>query len=303
MLDRILVPLDGSVTAEAVLPHLRRLLRRHDSEVILLSVANPPPVEAQLAIVEASLSASREYITGVKARLEQQGVRVKAEARVGPPAGVILDVAEQRDVTLIAMATHGRTGLKRALFGSVAEHVLRKSPVPVLAVRPFWTYELLPPGRTETQPFKGILVPTDLSAASEGVLAPAVELAKLFGARLVFLNVLDPSGKGGDEGLAQARLKEFASKARGVETATVVDKGEPVKAILDNARFHGCDLIAMTTHGRSGVSRLVVGSVTEQVLRDATLPLLVVRAEKVKKAVKAIKSKKAVAKPAGKGKR
>ena len=300
MLDRILVPLDGSVTAEAVLPHLRRLLRRHDSEVILLGVANPPPVEAQLVLVEASLSAAREYITGVKARLEQQGVRVKAEARVGPPAGVILDVAEERDVTLIAMATHGRTGLKRALFGSVAEHVLRKSPVPVLAVRPFWTYELLPPGRTETQPFKSILVPTDLSTASAGVLAPAVELARLFGARLVFLNVLDSSGKGGDEGLAQARLKEFASKARGVEAATIVDKGEPVKAILDNARFHGCDLIAMTTHGRSGVSRLVVGSVTEQVLREATLPLLVVRAEKV---AKAKKTKRAVAKAAGKGKR
>ena len=85
-----------------------------------------------------------------------------------------------------------------------------------------------------------------------------------------------------------------------MEAATIVDKGEPVKAILDNARFHGCDLIAMTTHGRSGVSRLVVGSVTEQVLREATLPLLVVRAEKV---AKAKKTKRAVAKAAGKGKR
>lgn len=300
MLERILVPLDGSVTAEAILPHVRRLLRRHDSELVLLCVANPPPVEEQMTILEASIAAAREYIMGVKTRLEQQGVRVKAEARVGPPAGTILDVAGEEGVSLIALATHGRTGLKRALFGSVAEQILRKSPVPVLAVRPFWSYELLPPGRTETQPFKGILVPTDLSAPSTGVLAPAIELAKLFGARLVFLNVLEKGMKGGDESVAQARLKEFASQVKGVETATVVDKGEPSKVILDTARFHGCDLIAMTTHGRSGLSRLVVGSVTEQVLRDATLPLLVVRVEEAKKVKKV---KKAVAKAAGKGKR
>jgi len=298
MLEKILVPLDGSVTAEAVLPHVRRLLRRHDSEVFLLGVANPPSTEDPMAMLEASLAASREYIMGVKDRLEKQGVRVKAEARVGPPAGTILDVAEEEGVSLIALATHGRTGVKRALFGSVAEHVLRQSPVPVLAVRPFWTYELLPPGRPESQPFKGILLPTDGSDLSMAVLAPAVELAKLFGSRLVLLTVLEPAkGKGGDEGVAQARLKALASKIKGVETLAVVDKGEAAKCILDNARFHGCDLIAMTTHGRSGVSRLVVGSITEKVLREGTLPLLVVRAAKVKKA------KKVAVKAAGKGKR
>lgn len=290
MLERILVPLDGSVTAEAVLPHVRRLLRRHDSEVILLRVANPPAAEEQMSLIEATLAAAREYIVGVKDRLEQQGVRARVETRIGPPAGTILDVAEEEDVSLIAMATHGRTGLKRALFGSVAEVVLRKSPVPVLAVRPFWTYELLPPGRPETQPFKGILVPTDRSEASMAVLGPAIDLAKLFEARLVFLHVVEKESPG-----ARKHLEEIAAKAWGVETAVVVDRGDPAKGILGNARFHGCDLIAMTTHGRSGISRLAVGSVTEQVLREATVPLLVVRAPK--------KAKKAAAKAAGKAKR
>jgi nucleotide-binding universal stress UspA family protein len=304
MLDKILVPLDGSVTAEAILPHVRRLLRRKDSEVILLRVANPPAAEEQMMVIEASLAAAREYIVGIKDRLEQQGVRVRAEARMGPPAGTILDMAEEEGVSLIALATHGRTGLRRALFGSVAEHVVRKSPVPVFTVRPFWTYELLPPGRTENQPFKSILVPTDRSDLSMQVLGPALDLAKLFDARLVFLHVLDPEagkkagGKFGDEAQALERLKEFAAKAeaKGVKTLALVDKGDVAKVILDNARFHGCDLIAITTHGRSGLSRLVTGSVTEEVLRDATLPLLVVRAEKKK-------AKKTVQKAVGKGKR
>jgi nucleotide-binding universal stress UspA family protein len=309
MLEKILVPLDGSVTAEAILPHVRRLLRRQDSEVILLRVANPPAAEEQMLAIEASLAAAREYIVGIKDRLEQQGVRARAEARMGPPAGTILDLAEEEGVSLIALATHGRTGFKRALFGSVAEHVVRKSPVPVFTVRPFWTYELLPPGRTENQPFTSILVPTDRSERSIQVLGPAIELAKLFEARIVFLHVLDPDarrkaqGKVTDEALARDRLKEFAGKAeaRGVKTLAVVDQGDVAKSILDNARFHGCDLIAITTHGRSGLSRLVTGSVTEEVLRKATLPLLVVRADQKMAGKK--KAKRTVQKAVGKGKR
>ena len=110
MWEKILVPLDGSETAEAILPHVRRLLRRHDSEVILLRVAHPPIAEEQVTVIEASLAAAREYVVGIKDRFEQQGVRATAEARVGPPAGTILEVAEERDVSLIAIATHGGSG-------------------------------------------------------------------------------------------------------------------------------------------------------------------------------------------------
>ncbi|HXX92177.1 MAG TPA: universal stress protein [Planctomycetota bacterium] len=306
MLEKILVPLDGSVTAEAILPHVRRLLRRHDSEVILLRVANPPAAEDQMLMIEASLAAAREYVVGIKDRLEQQGVRARAEARVGPPAGTVLDLAEEEDVSLIAIATHGRTGLKRALFGSVAETVLRKSPVPVFTVRPFWSYELLPPGRTEAQPFKNILVPTDRSERSIAVLGPAIELARLFEARIVFLHVLDPDsrtkaqGKFSDKALAQERLREFAQKAesRGVKSVVRVEEGDVAKVILETAREAGSDLIAIATHGRTGLSRLVTGSVTEEVLRKATLPLLVVRSQKP-----ARKAKKAAPKAVGKGKR
>lgn len=304
MLDKILVPLDGSVTAQAILPLLRRLLRRRDSEVLLLSVAPPPIAEAQVSMIDASLAASREYILGVKATLKEQGIRVRAEVRMGPPAGVILDMAEDEHVTLIAMATHGRTGLNRALMGSVAEQVLRKSPVPVFVVRPFWSYEVLPPKTAPEKPYAGILVPIDRSEISGAALGPAAELAELFGARLVLLHVLDvpkrgkAEGKLSDESLARAALEDQARTLKGIETAVVVDRGEPAKVILDNARFHGCDLIAMATHGRSGISRLVVGSVTEQVLRDAKVPVLIVRAQSKPK-----KTRKPTAKAAGKEKR
>jgi nucleotide-binding universal stress UspA family protein len=303
MLERILVPLDGSVTAEAILPHLRRLLRRHDSEVILLRAAEAPLTELPPVALETALGAAREYLLGKQERLEQEGVRVRVEARLGPAAGTILEVARERNVSLIAMATHGRTGLTRALFGSVAEHVLLKCTVPVLAVRPFWSYEVLPANPKEGEPFRKILLPLDESPASTAVLGPALELAQLFEASLVFLHIAESARKGqakrepGDFASEKAWLEKAAREARslGIETVSVVEPGEASSAILENARRHGCDLIAMTTHGRSGIGRLAVGSVTEKVLRNATLPLLVVRAtreEQKKPARKVAKTKR-----------
>jgi nucleotide-binding universal stress UspA family protein len=288
MLDRILVPLDGSVTAEAIVPHLRRLLRRLDSEVILLRATEAPLAELPPVAIEAALGAAREYLLGQKERLEQEGVRVRVEARLGPAAGTILEVAREQNASLIAMATHGRTGLTRALFGSVAEHVLLKCTVPVLAVRPFWSYDLLPAPSKEGQPFRRILLPLDESAASTAVLGPALELAKLFEASLVFLHIAESAKKGKTKTESdphapeKAWLEKAAREARsqGLETLSIVEEGEAPSAILENARRRGCDLIAMTTHGRSGIGRLAVGSVTEKVLRNATLPLLVVRAAK-----------------------
>jgi nucleotide-binding universal stress UspA family protein len=292
ILQSILVPLDGSVTAEAVLPHVRRLLRRSDSEVILLRVANPPAGDDYMPLYEASLAAAREYVTGIRDRLLGQGTRASAVARVGPPAGTILEVAEEKKATMIALATHGRTGVARAILGSVAEHVIRRSAVPVIAVRPFWTYEIAP-GRPEDQPIRTILVPVDGSELSLGVVPAVGELAGLFGARVLLLRVLEsgaaakaraPGGATGEtfaeKDLAEVRLKEVAERLRGqgVEAGTIVGEGDPAAAIQQSVRFHGVDLVAMTTHGRSGISRMVVGSVTEKVLREAKVPMLVVRA-------------------------
>ena len=191
MIERIVVPLDGSLTAEAVLPQVRRLLYRHDSEVILVRAVNPPMVENAIVAAEAELATAREYLLGQLERLEKAGVRAKYVVRIGSPAGVILDVAAEHRATMIALATHGATGLKRLLFGSVAEAVVRKSPVPVLLVRPFWSYELIAPVRTEHAPVRNMLLAVDGSDLALEALPGVIEIADLFEARVVLLRVLE----------------------------------------------------------------------------------------------------------------
>jgi nucleotide-binding universal stress UspA family protein len=278
MIERIVVPLDGSLTAEAILPQVRRVLYRNDSEVILVRAVNPPTVENAILPAEAELAAAREYILGQLERLEKSGVRARCVVRIGSPVGLILDVVEEEKATMIALATHGASGVKRFLFGSVAEAVMRKSPVPVLLMRPFWSYELVPPVRPEQAAVRNVLLPVDGSDLSLEALPGMIEFADLFEARVILLRVLEVKG-GEEKAEAEKQLKAIAKaiEKKGVETLCLVEKGEPVEQILKAARFHEIDLIAMTTHGRSGLSRAVTGSVTEQVLRKATVPMLVTR--------------------------
>jgi nucleotide-binding universal stress UspA family protein len=299
MIERIVVPLDGSLTAEAILPHVRRVLYRNDSEVILVQAVVPAPVENSMIIAEAQLGAAREYILGQVDHLERAGVRVKHVVRIGSPVGVILDIVEEEKATMIALATHGSSGVKRFLFGSVAEGVIRKSPVPVLLLRPFWSYELVPAGRPEQRPIRNLLLPVDGSDRSLEALPGVIEFADLFETRVVLLRVLEekkrkPVSKD-DKTEAERQLGAISKsiEKKGVETLSLVEKGDPVDQILKAARFHEIDLIAMTTHGRTGLSRVVTGSVTEEVLRKATVPLLVTRNAGIGKPKKAPGGQKA----------
>ncbi len=288
MIDRILVPLDGSRVAEQILPHLRRLLHRQDAEVILVRAAVPPPMENGMLIADVLLSAARDYLAEMQDRLRDQGARVRSVTRVGSPTGVILDVAEEERVTMIALATHGETGLKRLLAGSVAEAVLRRTHVPVLVIRPFWSYELLP-GRTdgeELRPMRNLLVPMDTPEEADQLLPPVIELARLFEARVVLLHVLkpeelnkgDPAARRAQEESQLAHLALRLEKEK-VEALTRVAKGDPAKEILEAARANEIDLIAMSTHAKTGFLRLFSSGVTEKVLRESTCPLLVVHAQ------------------------
>jgi nucleotide-binding universal stress UspA family protein len=283
MIERIVVPLDGSLTAEAILPQVRRVLYRNDSELILVRAVVPPPVENSLLVAEPLLAAAREYILGQQERLAKAGVRVKSVVRLGSPVGVTLDVVEEEKATMIALATHGSTGMKRVLFGSVAEQIIRKTPVPVLLLRPFWSYELAPAGAPEQRPVRNLLLPVDGSDLSVEALPGVIEFADLFETRIVLLRVLEEKKRkaGPADGKAEAE-KQLQALARsiekkGVETLSLVERGDPTEQILKAVRFNDIDLIAMTTHGRSGLRRAVTGSVTENVLRKATVPLLITR--------------------------
>jgi nucleotide-binding universal stress UspA family protein len=137
MYKRILIPLDGSALAEAVLPHVEELAKSSAAELVLLRVAlahifpGADPIEAQVAAVQEA----ENYVADVAKTLQEQGVRAEAKVRYGDPAEEILDHAARDHIDLIAMATHGRTGLKRVVLGSVAENVLRSASVPMLLVR------------------------------------------------------------------------------------------------------------------------------------------------------------------------
>lgn len=142
MYRKILVPLDGSKVAEGVLPHAKALAYSVGAELILLTVgANPAldfafsdPGLAQDAVLEQE-ERSKKYITEIESQLKAAGFKTSTQLRVGSVADVILGVAEELQVDVIAMSTHGRTGPARWLLGSIAERVVHNSKVPVLLIR------------------------------------------------------------------------------------------------------------------------------------------------------------------------
>jgi nucleotide-binding universal stress UspA family protein len=142
MYRKILVPLDGSKTAEGVLPHAKALAYSEGAELILVTVAANPAVDYAFSDPGLALRAqedqearSKEYMAEVEKQLKSEGFRVSTLLRIGAVADVILAAAEEMQVDAIAMSTHGRTGPARWLLGSVAERVVRNSKVPVLLIR------------------------------------------------------------------------------------------------------------------------------------------------------------------------
>jgi nucleotide-binding universal stress UspA family protein len=141
--ERMLVPLDGSLSAEAILPFAEQVAGPLDAEVVLFRVVEPPsPIElvASAGVVSPDTFTLRDidakrYLSEIARRLSKKGIRVRTRVMVGSAAEEILGAARSTSADLIAMATHGRSGVGRALFGSVAESVLRASPVPVLLIR------------------------------------------------------------------------------------------------------------------------------------------------------------------------
>jgi nucleotide-binding universal stress UspA family protein len=143
MYERVLVALDGSEVAEGILPFVEQVAGPLDAEVVLLRVIEPPsPVElvASAGVVAPDTFTLRDmdaktYLSEVERRLSKKALRVRTRVAFGPPAEEILAAVRTTGADLVAMATHGRSGLGRALFGSVAQAVLRASPVPVLLIR------------------------------------------------------------------------------------------------------------------------------------------------------------------------
>lgn len=310
MFERILVPLDGSPTAELILPQIARILNREDSEIILLRVIDTPDAPGMVlddGIWNCEREAATKYVHDLALRLGKKTPKVHARIADGRAADVILETARTEGATMIAMTTHGRTGFERWAMGSVAEKVARACDVPLLLVRSFRrkTRGGLEPVVPESLPFRRILVPVDGSPTSMSVIGPAEKFAQLCGSEVLVLHVLPPYMPPGamlpgmEAALPVTRPGPVRSNADGV-TKQAADRfghaglkatrlsveGEPASEILDLSKNRDVDLIALATHGRSGFGRWALGSVAERVLRAAEVPLLLVRATPAPKPAK-----------------
>lgn len=301
MPSQIMVPLDGSSLAERALPCARMLARGLGAELALFrAIALPPDFEEILRVVDleperplAQLAAEADdYLCRVGSRLEQDGLCVQKVVQLGRAAEAIVDYAEKVGIQLIVMATHGYGGVSRWMHGSVAERVLQSASVPVLIVcsaegERFASHEPLACRR--------ILVTLDGSPVAEQALLPATAIARALAAEMVLLRVPIAQVSGSLTGewyvplegtfdtanhIAEAYLERVAERLRtdGVKVSTAIRMGAVANVIVEYAEANHIDLIAMCTHGRTGMARWALGSVADRVLRARCLPLLLVRA-------------------------
>lgn len=296
MYRKILVPLDGSSFAEFALPVAEAVAAAADAEVELVMVQDPSPPFAFGERHDEPQPWRQEYLSAVQERLGRSlDGRVDRTVRVGAMPDELEKYVGQAAPDLVVMATHGRGPLSRLWLGSVADHMVRRAPCPVLLTRPEEDEE---PDFGTPLRLRRLLVPLDGSRDAEAILPHAFRFGDLFGASYRLLRVVhypaeivsaylpDTVHMSEDlvaRGQEQAReyLDELAARLREeeereVETDVQVDV-HPVSGILRSAREDGADAVALATHGRSGVRRALLGSTADKLIRSVRVPALVHR--------------------------
>jgi nucleotide-binding universal stress UspA family protein len=306
----ILVPLDGSPFSEHALPAAVGVARRTGATLELVRVHEPlvPVVPGQLAAVPitpvASASAfdprleenhrraDESYLQSTAARVTaESGLNARIKLLDGLPGEALAARVTERGADLIVMTTHGRSGLNRLWLGSVAEGLVRHVTVPVLLVKPG---ERKPDA--SARPFRRVLIPLDGSPLSESVMEPAIEVAGADEVKYTIVRVSEPVASPSVAGFGVAAVaREEAEQMEHQINAYLDSVAERLRArgldverrpllhvhaasaILHAAAEIGADLIAMATHGRGGLRRLLLGSVADKVLRGADTTVLLYR--------------------------
>jgi nucleotide-binding universal stress UspA family protein len=255
------------------------------------------PVAIAPSLVDMERAEAQEYLSQVAKRDTLAGLRVETEVTVGLPAQDILDEIVERQADAVVMCSHGRTGLGRWMLGSVAEHVARYASVPVLILRDGDSlFKTSPQGDHPAR----VLVPLDGSPLAESALEPAARLAVAYGADLHLTLVVMPLEtirENMPEALIVDGVKSYLGKVAqrlmaehdglrvswtvgvNVDTAAAIIRIAEESDDTEGAGVYGgCDVIAMATHGRTGLNRWAMGSITERVLHATKRPMLIVRA-------------------------
>lgn len=286
MIQRILCPLDGSYLSDEILTQVRRILCKQDAEVVLLRVL-PAPGAVQTTDEEGELRRAHYHLDRQRAALEKDGVKVRCELVTGDdPAQEIVRIAEGCEPSLVAMTTHGRTGFDRWVRGSVAERVLERCRFPILTANPAGLGNSAEKGQLR---FERILVPVDGSERAMAILPLVGEIARMYESTVLLFYVapMPKVSKNVDPKLvkyytaaeAAPVLEPYRAQLEkdGIAAKIYTGAGDPAQEILLASEQGQCDLVAMTTHGRTGVTRWLYGSVAEKVLRHLRWPLLVKR--------------------------
>ena len=303
MFERILVPLDGSSRGEQALQVAAHLARASVGSIHLLQVLSlavnydgglaPGSLMTEQS-VEMEMVQSTDYLNSIAALPALAGIRVTTEVTFGTPAQYVQATATSREVDLIVMCSHGRTGFLRWALGSVAHTLAHESRVPILVLRASEPTSLL--SRTgATQPLCA-LVPLDGSKLAEAALVPAAHLVAALASptqgALLLTQVVPFSSATAEEGVVTESSEEaesyLAQQTESMQTtmkdlkltftSSVERENDVSSALLHVAEgVDRCNLIAISTHGRGGMERWVMGSVTERLLTNTTLPMLIVR--------------------------
>ena len=285
MYERILVPLDGSELAEMALPYVEEVAKRLNSEVLLLT-AN--------ALGEDLERLLRPYLEKRAEVLQSLGIEASPLVVHGNAADEILDCAEKSDIDLIIISTHGRTGLVAWAMGSIANKIVQRSRIPTLLIRP---------GEPETiaagKELRKILVPLDGSHFAESIIPCVESLAGGMGSEVILLRVVETvrppyftiynevpgwekyeqqfMAKAEEEAKRYLNEQEGVLKDRNLKVTSASLSGRPAQTILEYAEDNSVDLIALATHGFSGITKWVYGSVASKIIESSSKPVLLMR--------------------------
>ena len=283
----IVVPVDGSSLAEGAIPYALALAERTQSQVrfVLVYPGQYPPL---------LIDSARVYLTELTERFRPRlGASLSSIILNGPAASSLVQHVRDIGADLVVMTTHGRSGIERAWLGSVADEVIRSIEVPVIVLRPRTD------GTVPAFDMREILVPLDGSPLAETAIGPAAVLANLWDAEMSLVEMVYPVlftpdpvlpfAGGYDEELTAGKCelaKDYVRdlsgslRAKGIRASgTALVGPRPVaESLLDLAHPARISLVALATHGRGGLRRLVLGSVADKVVRGAQVPILVIPA-------------------------
>ncbi len=293
MYKRILVPLDSSSLSESALPYAQQFAKAFGARIELVSAVQTN-VEAEVpdSITEAAIKDTKTYLAHIADSLPKD-LSPRFQVKTGYPADVIVDEAKPEDGTLIVMATHGYSGIKRLMLGSVAHKVVQAADAPVL---------LIPGGAKSPEggpvELRRAIIPLDGSEMAEHILPPIVQLCSALGMELILVRAYNPIFPGSSirmheiskivHDAAENYIKEKATDLRdicGKEIGYRVLRGIPAEQIVDFALETPNSITAMCTHGRHGPGRWLLGSVTDAVIHCSEEPVLVIRGPKPGKPV------------------